>query len=81
MIDYYTLRCDATSTDTRVSTFLIGASLVEWTVRINSTFWSTGWRTTDIIWYTRANSLTVDFSALAVRTARCWMARILNDRS
>lgn len=81
MAHYNTFRSDSTSTDTRISTFLIGTGFGKWTIRIHSAFWSTCWRTSNIIRYTRAYSLAIDFSALTIWTARRWMAWILNDRS
>lgn len=77
VVDYSTFCADSTSSETRISAFLIATGLILWTVRVDSAFWPTCRRTSNISRYARANSLTIDFSALTVLTARWGVARIL----
>jgi hypothetical protein len=62
---------------TRIDTFLIDTSLIEGTFRTRDTFRPASGGTTDVTRDTRTYSLSVDFSTLAVRTARRRTARVL----
>lgn len=61
---------------TRIYTFLIFAGSVLWAIRAQNTFWSTRWWGTTVTRHARANSMTVDFPALAVGSTWWWLTRI-----
>lgn len=75
VVDYTTIRVDATRARTRILASLLDACRIRAAICANHTFWPTRWRTTDIIWLTRTNSVIVNDTAVAVRTTRRWLTR------
>lgn len=79
MVDHLTDGANSTSTRTRIDTFLVDTSFVQSTLVGWDAFRSATWWTTNKSWYTRAHSLSVNFSALTVRSARWRVTRILRN--
>lgn len=65
---------------TWVNTFIIFTSQIQRAIRTNCTLWFTIRRYTYISLKTRTRGLTIDFSALTIRSARCWLTRISEIR-
>lgn len=68
MINNFTSSSDAASSNARVPAFLVTASFVPSAVGIDDTLWPTGWWHPFVSGQTRADGLSVNGSALAVRT-------------
>lgn len=69
MIDHLTTRRHAAGSRTRVPALQVHASLVQWTITVNDTFRTTGWRVSDVTRGTRTNRLSTEILAPAIRTA------------
>lgn len=70
----------STSFNTRIFTPLIYTSSRMEAIRVINAFWSTIWRTTDIVQQAGACGLRTDHSALRIRSARirwAWISKIL----
>lgn len=66
----------STDSGTRVNTFLVSTSLVQWTLRANDTLRTTTRWTSRIIGQARAHCLSINFPTLAVGAARGWHTRV-----
>ena len=77
MVDHLTVSVKTAGSRARIDTFLVRASFVLGTFGAHHALWSTTRGTTDIIGQTRTNSLLVNFTTLAVGTARAGLTRVL----
>lgn len=71
-----TFSIECTCTHAWITTFFVYTSFVTWTIRIDRTFGSTVWWTSNIICYTRANWLWFVSTTVRIRSTRIWVARI-----
>lgn len=78
MVCNRTSSVNTTDSRARIPAFLVETCQVQWTFRVCGAFWSTiGW-TSYVSLYARADCLLVMFATLTIRSARRWVARILN---
>ena len=80
MVYDLTSRTDATCSRTRISAFLIATCFILRTFIACDTLRSTCWRASNISWYTRTHSLSIDFTTLRIRTTGRWLTWICFNR-
>lgn len=79
VIYYTTFSIQTTYPTAGIYTFLINTCLTEWTLCTCYTFRSTSRWAANKTWYTWANCLTINFSALTVSPTRWWGTRIFRN--
>lgn len=79
-IDSLALGVDSTGSWTGIAAFSVDTSSVCWTLRTYCTFWSTSWRTSNVLRQTWTDTLLIHYSALTVCSTWGWCAWIYRNR-
>lgn len=77
VIDDLTARILTASARTRITATLVDARLVQWTLGVHNTLWSTTGRRPDIVLDAGADSMATDLSAYAVGSTWRWLTWVL----
>jgi len=80
VVHYFTASSHTTCAWTGVPAFLITACLILTTFRAHYALWPTCWRTAYESRYTRAYSLSIDFTTLTVWATRRWITWLCDHR-